>query len=250
MNDRNPLPQPDYSGLHGEIVALLEVARRAAARSINALMTAAYWEIGRRIVEFEQGGQDRAVYGDALISRLGEDLSSRYGRGFSQPNIWRMRALYLAWPSKAISSEPLGKPLSGQILSTPSRESADGGMVSTASGLSTGLTRLALAFPMPWSAYVRLLSVKNPQARSFYETEALRGGWSVRQLDRQIGSQFYERTALSRDKAAMLDRGSETRTDDLVTPLHSGRRVRGSARAKVRPAPRATAAGRYCCRSG
>jgi len=65
---------------------------------------------------------------------------------------------------------------------------------------------------------VRLLSVKSPQGRTFYETEALRGGWSVRQLDRQIGSQFYERTALSRDKAAMLDRGSEPRPDDPVTP--------------------------------
>jgi predicted nuclease of restriction endonuclease-like (RecB) superfamily len=78
--------------------------------------------------------------------------------------------------------------------------------------------RLAQAFPLPWSAYVRLLAVKSTEARSFYETEALRGGWSVRQLDRQVGSQFYERTALSRNKAAMLDRGSEATPADLITP--------------------------------
>jgi predicted nuclease of restriction endonuclease-like (RecB) superfamily len=65
---------------------------------------------------------------------------------------------------------------------------------------------------------VRLLAVKSPDARSFYETEALRGGWSVRQLDRQIGSQFYERTALSRNKAAMLERGGEAVSGDSVTP--------------------------------
>jgi predicted nuclease of restriction endonuclease-like (RecB) superfamily len=71
---------------------------------------------------------------------------------------------------------------------------------------------------LPWSAYVRLLSVKNPEARSFYETEALRSGWSVRQLDRQIGSQFYERIALSQNKAAMLQKAESAEPADLVTP--------------------------------
>ena len=70
--------------------------------------------------------------------------------------------------------------------------------------------------PLPWSAYVRLLSVRSRRGREFYETEALRGGWSIRQLDRQIGSQFYERTALSRNRAAMLTRGQEERSEDLV----------------------------------
>lgn len=69
-------------------------------------------------------------------------------------------------------------------------------------------------FPLPWSAYVRLLSVKRPEARSFYETEALRSGWSIRQLNRQIGSQFYERIALSRNKAAMLEKA---KSGDTVT---------------------------------
>ena len=81
-----------------------------------------------------------------------------------------------------------------------------------------GFDDLLTAFPLPWSAYVRLLSVKDEHAREFYETEALRGGWSVRQLDRQIGSQFYERTALSRNKAAMLASGRRPKTEDLVRP--------------------------------
>ena len=80
---------------------------------------------------------------------------------------------------------------------------------------SPGSPRASL---LPWSAYVRLLAVKNENARVFYETEALRAGWSVRQLDRQIQSQFYERTALSRNKAAMLRKGARPRPEDTVAP--------------------------------
>ena len=73
-------------------------------------------------------------------------------------------------------------------------------------------------FPLSWSHYARLLAVRNAHARSFYESEALRGGWTIRQLDRQIQSQFYERTALSRDKAALLRRGARSRASDAITP--------------------------------
>ncbi len=91
------------------------------------------------------------------------------------------------------------------------------GILQTASAEST-LSSVASSFPLPWSAYVRLLSVKSESARRFYEAEALRGGWSVRQLDRQINSQFYERTALSRNKAAMLNKGQKALPEDIVLP--------------------------------
>ena len=86
------------------------------------------------------------------------------------------------------------------------------------------------SFTLPWSAYVRLLSVKNENARRFYETEALRGGWSVRQLDRQINSQFYERIALSRNKAAMLSKGEKATAEDIVRPEEE---IKDSVRAGV-----------------
>ncbi|MBK6959870.1 MAG: DUF1016 family protein [Gammaproteobacteria bacterium] len=210
--------QTNYAAVHADIVALLEAARRAAARSVNALMTASYWEIGRRIVEFEQGGQERAAYGSGLIKRLADDLTRRFGRGFSRQNLWQMRAFHLAWPVE-------------QILQTPSGESSRQGILQTLSGQSSAettsaspirttvdLSALARAFPLPWSAYVRLLSVRNEAARRFYETEALRCGWSVRQLDRQINSQFYERVALSHNKAAMLQKGEATEPGDALTP--------------------------------
>ncbi|TBW36215.1 DUF1016 domain-containing protein [Azotobacter chroococcum] len=192
----------DYSGIHGDIVALLEAARSAAARSVNALMTATYWEIGRRIVEFEQGGQERAGYGQALLKRLSADLTARFGRGFGVVNLQQMRLFYQAWPLE-------------QIYQTVSDKSP---APQTTPALSADLTSLAKAFPLPWSAYVRLLSVKNPQARAFYETEALRCGWSVRQLDRQVNSQFYERIALSHNKAAMLQKAEYAEPGDSITP--------------------------------
>ena len=77
----------DFSGIHGDIIALLEAARAATARSVNTLMMATYWEIGRRIVDLEQGGQERAAYGQALLKRLAADLSRQFGRGFGVVNL-------------------------------------------------------------------------------------------------------------------------------------------------------------------
>ncbi len=87
-----------YTGIHGDIVALLDTARHAAARSVNALMTASYWEVGRRIVEAEQKGRRRAGYGEQLIARLSDDLTAEFGRGFSRQNLQQMRSFFLTWP--------------------------------------------------------------------------------------------------------------------------------------------------------
>ncbi|GFN29505.1 hypothetical protein ADE_52030 [Achromobacter denitrificans] len=196
-----------YAGIHGGIVELLDTARQAAARSVNALMTASYWEVGRRIVEAEQQGKRRAGYGEQLIERLSADLTAQFGRGFGVNNLENMRRFFLAYPRSEISQT-----LSGKLGGGPVSENSQ-----TVSG-NLSLVELAQVFTLPWSAYVRLLSVKDDHARQFYEVEALRGGWSVRQLDRQIGSQFYERTALSKDKAAMLVKGAAPRPEDAVRP--------------------------------
>ncbi|MFM0718894.1 PDDEXK nuclease domain-containing protein [Paraburkholderia strydomiana] len=196
-----------YAGIRSGIVELLGVARLSAARSVNALMTASYWEIGRRLVEAEQKGKRRAGYGEQLIARLSADLTAQFGRGFSPDNLENMRRFFLAYSRSAIS----------ETLSRKSRNELPAGKSETVSR-KLGLSELALVFTLPWSAYVRLLSVKDDHARQFYETEALRGGWSVRQLDRQIDSQFYERTALSKNKAAMLVKGAVPKPEDAVTP--------------------------------
>ena len=207
-----------YSTILSDVAGLLESARRVSVRATNAIMTATYWEIGRRIVEYEQEGMDKAEYGKKIIERLSFDLTKRFGRGFSKRNVEQMRLFYVYWPIAQTLSAQSGKSL------TLSDESGNISKVQTLSGkLQTvdakfTLKDIANRFPLPWSHYVNLLSVKNPEARAFYETEALRGGWSVRQLERQINTQFYERTALSRDKAAMLKKGAKPLPEDAVTP--------------------------------
>jgi hypothetical protein len=109
-----------------------------------------------------------------------------------------------------------------------SDESVATAIVQTPSAQLPDLTVLATCFPLPWSAYVRLLSVKSEAARAFYETEALRCGWSVRQLDRQIGSQFYERIALSKNKAAMLKKAEKAEPAGRPHPLRREGRGRGA----------------------
>lgn len=140
-----------YSTILSAVVELMEAARRAAARSVNAVMTATYWEIGRRIVELEQKGESRAEYGKQVIERLAKDLGNRFGRGFQKSSLFQMRAFYLSYPD-------LEQSLSTEIFSPE--------IFQTLSG----------KFPLPWSHYVKLISVKSPEARSFYEAEALRGG--------------------------------------------------------------------------
>ena len=147
----------------------------------------------------------------ATITIASDDLIYRYRRGFGLDNLQRFRLLYIAYPPDQIYATLsrisfLDK--STKKSSTPSRNFVSSVLPKKTSG-PFSLNSIAACFPLPWSVYVRLLSVKNEYAHQFYETEALRGGWLVRQLDRQINSQFYERTALSNNKAAMLARGQK-----------------------------------------
>ncbi|MCX5644481.1 MAG: PDDEXK nuclease domain-containing protein [Phycisphaerae bacterium] len=211
-----------YGRLLADISGLLEQARRTAARSLNAVLTSAYWQIGRRIVEHEQGGKQRAEYGRELLVRLGEDLTKQYGRGFSWRNLYQMRLFYQGWeilqtPSAKFEARVICSTLSSELnppkFQTPSGEST---IAQTASAQFASMLP-AGTFPLSWSHYVRLMSVDKLQARAFYESEAIRGGWSVRQLDRQISTQFYERTAHSKRPAAMMGRGQVARPEDAVS---------------------------------
>lgn len=187
-----------------DIVQVIETARHRSARAVNATMTASYWWIGRRIVLEEQRGAKRAGYGEALIEQLARDLTARFGRGFGTTNLKQMRSFYQAYADILPLSPEQFRPVT-QIRQTVSDE-------------FDPLAALSSKLPLPWSHYVKLLNLKNELARRFYEAEALRGGWTVRQLERQINTQFYERTLLSRNKRAMLRKGEAPRPEDAVTP--------------------------------
>ncbi|MFZ1692888.1 MAG: PDDEXK nuclease domain-containing protein [Flavobacteriales bacterium] len=226
-----------YTSVLLSMASLIDETRLASARAVNVLMTATYWEIGRRIVEHEQGGTHRAGYGEELIDRLSEDLSERFGRGFGKRNLFLMRGFYLAYPNivqtvSAQSESGHASSKSGKKVQTLSAKSRTAllphgvgkqrkGIVQTVSAQSSKAARhaayaermnylgaLSEAFPLPWSHYVRLLTVEDQQARDFYAKEALRNGWSVRQLDRQVSTRFYERAGASRKKGLMLAKGA------------------------------------------
>jgi len=167
------VPNPGYGVFVSGITTLLETARHATARMVNGILTATYWEVGRRIVEFEQGGKARAGYGEALLKQLAQDLTARCGRGFSKSNLFLMRAFYLGWQ---IFQTPSGI-FEARATTGVSAGNKEG--VQTVEGRdfpeSADTLHLPSVFPLPWSHYVRLLSVENLNARRFYEAEALRG---------------------------------------------------------------------------
>ena len=162
-----------YEDLFADVARVIEEARRAAIRSVNAVMTATYWLVGRRIVEQEQDGRARAGYGEALLEQLSADLTARFGRGFSVDNLETMRRFFNTYPDAAAEkSETLSrKSFAARKSETPSRESE--------------LATVASRFPLSWSHYVLLVRTRSAHAREFYDREALRGGWTVRQHRRK-----------------------------------------------------------------
>lgn len=203
---RSEIVKNDYIDLLKDVTNLLEEGRRGAARSVNTMMVATYWHIGKRIIRHEQAGKRRANYGKELVATLAADLTARYGRGFSATNLRLMRTFYLEWN--------IQQPLSAESIPASPNQ-----LISPDYQIQQPLAaELHTPFPLPWSHYVELLPVKNKEARLFYEQEAIRGGWSKRQLIRQIGTQFYERTLLSRNKGAMLKKGQRALASDKLTP--------------------------------
>jgi predicted nuclease of restriction endonuclease-like (RecB) superfamily len=218
-----PKADTDYTDLLARVSTVLEQGRRSAARTVNAVLAATYWQIGRHIVEHEQGGKRKAGYGEELLQRLADDLTVRFGRGLSRPVLHRMRAFYLGWE---ICSTPSNK-LQVRVRYELPADEAGGQKVQTVSALSPSTlpfdptANLLDAFPLPWSHYVRLMSVRDDFARWFYEDEAIRGGWSVRQLDRQISTLLFERTGTAKNKTAVLARGRAANPADALTPAEA-----------------------------
>jgi len=182
-----------YNGLVDRIGEILALARNNLIRQINQTHVMAYWEIGRGIVEFEQKGKARAEYGKELIKRLSRDMAEKFGRGFSERNIEQMRKFYLEFPTqiRQTLSDESGKP---QTLSAESREV-----------LERQTMHCEFKPILSGSHYCELLKVDEPLARSFYEQEAVKNNWSVRELRRQTNSMLFERLAYSKDTKAVME---------------------------------------------
>ena len=230
-----------------EIRELIESARATVSRGIDLVQVHTNFEIGRRIVQEEQRGQNRAAYGEKVIQLLSERLQAEYGRGYSKSNLACMRSFYGIYKTReAIFQSVTGKSNAGSIsqsvtgqLSSEAigQQSADQLPIFQSaigkSGSASIEQQTAAQFPilqpmvgesrsfcLSWTHYVFLLSIKNPEERSFYEIEAASQGWKVRELKRQFDSSLYERLALSRDKEGVRKLAAEgqivTAASDLL----------------------------------
>ena len=169
-------------GLYDRVAQILEEARAQVARTVNTAMVSAYWLIGREIVEVEQGGSERAHYGEELINQLSARLLTSFGNGFGERNLRSMRAFYLAFPR-------------GSAL--PEIRQALPANLEKRQAVPTKSASPTFSPAISWTHYLVLLRVSSPAARAFYEIEAARQAWSTRQLERQIAALLYERLANS-----------------------------------------------------
>jgi len=165
---------------------LVHEARGRAVRAVNQAVVALYWEIGRTIVEDEQGGAERAAYGEALIDDLSKRLTAEFGRGFTSANLRNMRQFFLSFPDK---------------------EPGEGARI-----------RYTLRSELSWSHYRLLMRLGSEAARAWYMNEAADAGWSVRALERQIGSHYYERLLASRNREPVVAEAEVTASAVATSP--------------------------------
>ncbi len=192
--------------LFSQVVELLQNARTQVLRTVNSTMVYTYFEIGRMIVEEEQNGNNRAEYGKQLLKGLSKELTTKFGKGFSVVNLESMRKFYLTYSISDTVS---------RILQIQKSQSLTGELNTKISQSVTGFSEnqktqsLISFFKLTWTHYVFLIRIDDLNERRFYEIEAEKHNWSVRELKRQYDSALYTRLALSRDKEGILKLSEE-----------------------------------------
>ena len=182
--------------LYREIRTVLDSARAGAYRAVNAVMVEAYWNVGRLIVEHEQGGRTRAAYGQAVLAGLSGRLTTDFGRGFDVRNLRYMRQFYLAFPVHRTLRDKAAAVKNRNALRSSSGVPAKRNALRSESASAAGLRP-----ELSWTHYRLLLSVDDRTARHWYMQEAISQHWSTRQLERQISVLYYERLLASRKQA-------------------------------------------------
>jgi len=180
----------NYSYLIEAIGDLIQLTRSRVVQTINTEMVNLYWEIGRHIVEYEQGGSDRAKYGAKLLVLLSEDLTKQFGKGFSTTNLKYMRFLYEAFPIR--------QPLADEFKTVRKQQPL-------VAELDDEKQLQVLPDGLFWTHLLLILRVEEPLARQFYIKQCQIEKWSRRELERQINSMLFERIALSKDKKGVLE---------------------------------------------
>jgi predicted nuclease of restriction endonuclease-like (RecB) superfamily len=196
-------PGRDYQGLVAVIAQAHGHAQGQAVQAVNLALTLRNWLIGYHIVEYQQHGSDRARYGERLLDNLARDLRARLGRGFARRNLFLFREFYLRYPivQSVIAQLGLNLPSAPSVRMTPLDWQDDAYFV-------------RLFQSLPWTHFIEIVRLDDPLKRAFYEIEALKNRWSVRELKRQMDSLLFERVGLSRDMEGVL---ALAREGELVT---------------------------------
>jgi len=199
----------DGQSLFDRVATILNQARANVVRTINGEMIIAYWLIGREIVEALQGGDERAEYGKQLIQDLSNRLTRAYGRGFSITNLQHFRHFYLSY----IDRHPEIQHTLCAELDSAATSTATVGIAEKVS-LAVNTVSLIQGFSarLSWSHYRELMKVEHANARTFYEIEAEKEGWSVRHLQRQIHTHLFMRLLKSRDQNGVMALATEGQT--------------------------------------
>lgn len=188
----------DFPGLVAAIRQANDALAEQASRAVNVSLTLRNWFIGYYIAEFELQGANRANYGDRLLVELARALRGQAVSNCGRRQLYAYLAFYRAYPqivrtASALSAPILARPRLEEKVRTLSAQSP----VVPAADPETLIGRLS------YSHFEQLVELADPLQRTFYETEALRGNWSVRELKRQIASQYFERCGLSTDKTTL-----------------------------------------------
>jgi predicted nuclease of restriction endonuclease-like (RecB) superfamily len=200
------------AALYGRIRDILQAARANVVRTVNTTQVVANWLVGREIVEAQQHGKQRAAYGAELLAGLSARLTQDFGRGWSVDNLEAFRQFYLLYPR-----------LISETVFRDSGPSEKGAAISEALSRKSMLPAPAAWRPgelhtsLSWSHYRALLRIGRQQARDFYEIEAAKNAWSVRELSRQTASLLFDRLAKSRDKAGLM--ALATRGQEVSQPI-------------------------------
>lgn len=171
----------EYNHLLDHITETYTKGRVRAFTDANAALVETYWKIGQHIVEFEQGGNEKAEYGARLLERLSQDLSLKFGKGFSLSNLQRFRQFFMAYSIHATVSHELNKVDNNKLAKSAT-----------------------LSHQLSWSHYVELLKIESPIERNFYEKQSIIENWSIRELKRQKKSSLFLRLAAGKNKKEIL----------------------------------------------
>lgn len=187
-------------------------------RQVNRALTVRNWIIGFYIAEYEQQGQDRAAYGNKMLENLANRLKQKGFKGMAETNLKLFRLFYNCYPQIRQSVTDELKKIDLQIVEIRQTVSDESKVIDIVSNSQSYLSPELLISRLSFSHFIELLKSDTALQRSFYEVEAVKNNWSVRELQRAMNSMLFERTGLSNDKQAVLEKhrnGSGLKPEDI-----------------------------------